>query len=121
MRYLRQLILLPFAPVIVLTYSGGDTTGPFSALPGLLAAFFAGTLPYTDVSYDGTAFATVMQTGIRGRADRLGRMLGAASIGIPLVVLQTPWRSRSPDAGTCSRPSSVPHRGSSWSAMASAW
>ncbi|CAH0166759.1 hypothetical protein [Microbacterium sp. Bi128] len=87
MRYLRQLILLPFAPVIVLIYSGGDTAGPFFALSGLLAAFFAGTLPYTDVSYDGTAFATVMQTGIRGRADRLGRMLGAASIGIPLVVL----------------------------------
>jgi len=42
---------------------------------------------YTDVSYDGTAFASVLATGIRGREDRLGRLLGAATVGIPLIVL----------------------------------
>ncbi|MFF7683744.1 hypothetical protein ACFZA2_13390 [Microbacterium sp. NPDC007973] len=86
-RYLRQLLLLPFAPVLVLIYAGGDITGPFFVLSGVLVGFFAGTIVYADVSYDGTAFATVMQTGIRGRADRLGRMLGAASVGIPLTLL----------------------------------
>jgi len=86
-RYLRQLLLIPFAPVLVLLYSRGDIDGPFFAASGLLVGFFAGILPYSDVSYDGTAFATVMQTGIRGRADRLGRMLGSATVSIPLLLL----------------------------------
>lgn len=87
MRYLRQLLILPFLPVLMLVYSGGDVSGPLFALSGLLVGFFAGILAYTDVSYDGTAFATVLQTGIRGRDDRLGRMLGAATVSVPLVVL----------------------------------
>jgi len=86
-RYLRQLLLIPFAPVLVLVYSRGDLDGPFFAASGLLVGFFAGILAYTDVSYDGTAFATVLQTGIRGRADRLGRMLGSATVSVPLVLL----------------------------------
>lgn len=87
LRYIRQLLLIPFAPILVLIYSQWDVSGPFFALSGLLVGFFAGVLPYSDISYDGTAFATVMQTGIRGRADRLGRTLGVASITIPLIVI----------------------------------
>ncbi|WP_154097515.1 hypothetical protein [Microbacterium testaceum] len=86
-RYLRQLLLIPFAPVLVLVYSRGDLDGPFFAASGLLVGFFAGVLAYTDISYDGTAFATVLQTGIRGRADRLGRMLGCATVSVPLVLV----------------------------------
>ncbi|MBB3158879.1 ABC-2 type transport system permease protein [Microbacterium proteolyticum] len=87
MRYLRQLLILPLLPVLMLVYSGGDVTGPLFAISGLLVGFFAGVLAYSDVSYDGTAFATVLQTGIRGRDDRLGRMLGAGTVIVPLVVL----------------------------------
>ena len=87
MRYLRQLLLVPFVPVLMLIYGGGNTTsGPF-VVSGLVVAFFIGIVPYSDVSYDGTAFGTVLQTGISGRADRLGRMLGAASLGLPLTLL----------------------------------
>ncbi len=87
MRYLRQLLILPVMPVLMLVYSGGQTSGSLFALSGLLVGFFAGVLAYTDVSYDGTAFATVLQTGIRGRDDRLGRMLGAATVSVPLVLI----------------------------------
>ncbi|WP_136586577.1 hypothetical protein [Microbacterium hydrothermale] len=87
MRYLRQLLILPIMPVLMLVYSGGHTSGPLFALSGLLVGFFAGVLAYTDVSYDGTAFATVLQTGITGRDDRLGRMLGAATVSVPLVLI----------------------------------
>ena len=89
MRYLRQLFVIPFAPVLILIYSQWDVTGPFFAMSALLSAFFAGLSTYSDISYDGTAFATVMQTGIRGRADRLGRTLGAATVIVPLVLLTT--------------------------------
>ncbi|MEI5604546.1 hypothetical protein, partial [Streptomyces brasiliscabiei] len=42
---------------------------------------------YSDVSYDGTAFASVLSSGIRGHQDRWGRLLGAACIGVPLTVV----------------------------------
>lgn len=89
LRYSRQLLLVPFMPILVLIYTHGDVSTEFFALSGLLVAFFLGVVPYTDVSYDGTAFATVLQTGIRGRADRAGRMLGAASLGFPLLLIVT--------------------------------
>lgn len=89
MRYLRQLLILPLLPVLMLFYSGGDLSGSLFAVSGLAVGFFAGILAYSDVSYDGTAFATVLQTGIRGRDDRLGRMLGAATVSLPLVVIAT--------------------------------
>jgi ABC-2 type transport system permease protein len=87
LRYSRQLLFVPFAPILVLIYTQWDISNPWFVVSGLVAAFFVGVVPYTDVSYDGTAFATVLQTGIRGRDDRLGRMLGAATVGTPLVLL----------------------------------
>lgn len=89
LRYARQLLLVPFMPIVVLIYTQWDVSNEFFALSGILVAFFLGVLPYTDVSYDGTAFATVLQTGIRGRADRAGRMLAAASVGVPLQLIAT--------------------------------
>ncbi|MDC5292650.1 hypothetical protein NRA57_18515, partial [Acinetobacter baumannii] len=68
MRYLRQLLIVPLLPVIVLFYTGFDLTSGVFAVSGLFVAFFAGILAYTDVSYDGRAFGTVLPTGIRGRA-----------------------------------------------------
>jgi ABC-2 type transport system permease protein len=86
-RYLRQLLIVPLFPVLFLFYSGFRLDNPLFAFSALVVAFFVGVTPYTDVSYDGTAFASVLATGVRGRDDRLGRTLGAASIGLPAVIL----------------------------------
>jgi len=86
-RYLQQLMLAPLVPVFVLFYSGGDVTSPFFAGSAIGSAFFVGVAPYTIISYDGTAFAGVLQTGIRGTADRLGRTLAAASVAVPLLLV----------------------------------
>jgi ABC-2 type transport system permease protein len=48
----------------------------------VLVAFVLCITGYSDISYDGTAFASVLASGIRGRQDRLGRILGAASVGV---------------------------------------
>jgi ABC-2 type transport system permease protein len=85
-RYLRQLLVVPIFPVLMLFYSGGDLRSPLFAYSAVLVAFVLGIVSYADVSYDGTAFASVLSTGIRGRQDRLGRLLGAATIGVPLLV-----------------------------------
>ncbi|MBZ4487686.1 hypothetical protein LQ938_02545 [Microbacterium sp. cx-55] len=85
-RYLRQLLVVPIFPLLMLFYSGGDVTSPLFAFSGVLVAFILGVVPYADVSYDGTAFATVLTTGIRGRQDRAGRILAASAIGVPLII-----------------------------------
>lgn len=85
-RYLRQLLVVPVFPVLMLVYSGGDVRSPLFAFSAVVIAFVFGIVPYVDVSYDGTAFASVLATGVRGRADRTGRMLAASAIGVPLLV-----------------------------------
>ncbi|MDQ1130590.1 hypothetical protein [Microbacterium sp. SORGH_AS_0888] len=86
-RYLRQLLVVPIFPVLMLVYSGGDVTSPLFAFSAVLVAVVMGVVPYVDVSYDGTAFASVLSTGARGRDDRAGRMLAASVVGIPLLVV----------------------------------
>lgn len=84
-RYLRQLIFVPLFPALF-AFTGGLREGPFVA-SAVIVAFVLSITGYTDISYDGTAFASVLSTGVRGWQDRLGRLLGAATVGIPAVVL----------------------------------
>ncbi len=86
-RYLRQLLVVPIFPVLMLVYSGGDTSSPVFAFSAVIVAFVFAVVPYVDVSYDGTAFATVLATGVRGRSDRAGRMLAATLIAVPALVV----------------------------------
>ena len=83
-RYLRQLIMVPLLP-IVFWFTGGAASGLFAASTVIVALVIA-LVGYTDVSYDGTAFATVLASGVRGRDDRLGRMLAGVCVGLPLVL-----------------------------------
>lgn len=84
-RYLRQLLVVPLFPVLF-AFAGGVDSWLFGACAVLVALVLA-IAGYADISYDGTAFASVLATGIRGRDDRLGRLLGAACLGVPLLVL----------------------------------
>lgn len=86
-RYLRQLIGAPLVPVLLWFYArNGD---PLVALTfsGPIIAFVIGIVVYADISYDGTAFGTEVATGASGRADRAGRILAAATVALPLVLL----------------------------------
>ncbi|OAH49981.1 hypothetical protein [Microbacterium oleivorans] len=84
-RYLRQLLVVPLLPIVFLVTGGTD--GFFFGFSPVFAALMLSIAGYTDVSYDGTAYATVLATGVRGVADRAGRTLGAACVGLPLIVL----------------------------------
>jgi ABC-2 type transport system permease protein len=83
-RYLRQLIFIPLFPVLF-AFAGGVHGWLFSA-SALMVALILAVTGYADVSYDGTAFAAVLSSGASGRADRWGRVLGAASVGMPAVI-----------------------------------
>lgn len=82
-RYVRQLIFIPLFPALF-AFTGGIHGWLFSVSAVMVALILAVT-GYADISYDGTAFAAVLSSGATGRADRWGRVLGAASVGLPAV------------------------------------
>ena len=83
---MRNLAIVALLPALLAFALGGRVEGPVFAFVGMLPALLLGLVPYADVAFDGTAFATVLATGIRGRADRAGRLLAAATVGVPLVI-----------------------------------
>ncbi|WP_111721332.1 transporter [Homoserinimonas sp. OAct 916] len=97
-RYGKQLILVPIIPVLLYFYaSTADSPGLVNAA-GPVIAFLLSLSIFTDVSYDGTAFALHLSTGIRGRADRSGRILAVALFAVPIVIAVTvgsAWLSNS--------------------------
>jgi ABC-2 type transport system permease protein len=88
-RYLRNLVIVAVLPVLLAFALGWQVQTPIFAFVVVLPALLLGLVPYADVSYDGTAFSTVLAAGIRGRDDRAGRLLGALTASAPLVVLVT--------------------------------
>ncbi len=84
-RYSRSLIMLPVLP-IVFAFAGG-IEGPMFRASAILVAFVLCFSLYADISFDGTAFASVLSSGVRGWADRLGRILGAAVLAVPLTIV----------------------------------
>lgn len=83
-RYLRQLIFIPLFPALFAFTTGVD--GVMFGASAVFVALILAIASYADISYDGTAFASVLSSGITGRADRWGRALGAGSVGVPAVV-----------------------------------
>jgi ABC-2 type transport system permease protein len=88
-RYAQSLIMIPLVPVLVLFWAG--VNGNFGTFPfvGPIVAVLLAVSIYTDVSYDNTAFALHLQTGVSGRADRLGRVIALAVFAIPVTVVFT--------------------------------
>ncbi|MEF2978257.1 transporter [Subtercola sp. YIM 133946] len=88
-RYARQLIVVPLIPVLLYFYSSRMDSLALLNLTGPLIAFVLSLATYADISYDGTAFATHVAVGVRGRDDRLGRAIALAVIALPIVVVLT--------------------------------
>jgi ABC-2 type transport system permease protein len=83
-RYLRQLIFIPLFPALFAFTTGVD--GGLFGASAIIVALILAISTYADISYDGTAFASVLASGVTGRADRWGRALGAGSVGVPAVI-----------------------------------
>ncbi|WKK70391.1 transporter [Rathayibacter oskolensis] len=87
-RYSRGLLVIPAIVVLAVFYSaiggGGDTLVVLSSL--FIGLIFGVTL-CADVSYDGTAWAAHVSSGVTGAADRAGRVIAAAIVGVPAVLI----------------------------------
>lgn len=103
-RYSRGLLVVPAVVVLAVFYSaigGGDDS--FVILSSVLIALIFGVTLCADVSYDGTAWAAHVSSGVAGSADRAGRVIAAAIIGVPAVLVVS--------IGTClysGRPDAIP-------------
>ena len=88
-RYAQALILVPILPLLFVFYAGGtDSPWAINAIgPGM--AFLLAISLYTDISYDNTAFALHLQTGVRGRDDLTGRIAAMAVFAVPVVGIAT--------------------------------
>jgi ABC-2 type transport system permease protein len=86
-RYSGSLVVIPLLPV-VLAFQGAQM-GDYSSLAVLapLSAFILAWSISADVSYDNTAFALHLATGVRGVADRLGRALACIAFALPVVLV----------------------------------
>ncbi|MCQ1985224.1 transporter [Arthrobacter sp. zg-Y844] len=88
-RYSASLLIVPLL-VVVLLFAGnnaGAEAGLMVPLTlGPLVAFMLGFSISADVSYDNTAFALHLATGVSGRADRAGRALACAVVSVPAVL-----------------------------------
>lgn len=86
-RFARQLILVPLMPALLVLLAA------LVQAPGLVdvaAPIVAGLLPLTlfaVISYDGTAFALHLASGVRGRDDRIGRALALLLFALPSVLV----------------------------------
>lgn len=86
-RYSMALIIAPILPLVFVVSGAG--TGNFAVLD-FAGAIAVGLLVWSisaDISYDNTAFALHVTTGVSGTADRSGRALACAVLALPLGLL----------------------------------
>ncbi len=92
-RHLTSVVSLAVVPVVV-GLSAWMSTRTLPAGPGLPLSFVAPLLGLMaaptvafDISYDGSSLWTHVSAGVRGRHDRLGRLLAFGALVVPLVAL----------------------------------
>ena len=83
-RYALAIAIVPLLPVILWILNPGGSSLLFL---GPTAAFFMGWGISADVAYDGSAFWTHVAAPVTGLTDRLGRVLGASALAVPVVVV----------------------------------
>ena len=85
-RYARQLLVVPLIPALMFFYSRFGSLELLHSVGPIVALLLSLSI-FSDLSYEGTAFATQVASGIRGRDDRLGRAAALGSFGLPIVIV----------------------------------
>jgi ABC-2 type transport system permease protein len=83
----RYVMSIVFVPLTVLVPWFLDRGGPATMFSGPIAALLLGWSISAEVSYDGRAFWTQLSAPLAGRTDRLGRVIGASVVTVPLLLV----------------------------------
>ncbi len=90
-RYSAGLIVAPLLPLVMVFVGwqadGLSAMGLILGYGGAMAAFLVAWSISADISYDSTAFALHVATGVSGAADRTGRAWAAGVLALPMGVL----------------------------------
>jgi ABC-2 type transport system permease protein len=88
-RYAQTLLVVPLIPVLVVFWASVADNWSIVAWMGPAMAVLLAMSIYTDVSYDNTAFALHLQSGVAGSADRIGRVVALAVFAVPAALAIT--------------------------------
>jgi ABC-2 type transport system permease protein len=88
-RYRVSLLLIPILPVILFVplSIAGVPSEALWLMPLPVMCLFLGWSIHNDVAYDSTAVWLHVASGTRGTADRIGRIVPVALVGIPLILV----------------------------------
>lgn len=86
-----MLLVLPAILIGVTLMNGASqefaSLSPAITLVPTIDALLAGTIVQMAIAYDNNAIALHIHTGVRGSADRLGRLLGFGIIAVPVTIV----------------------------------
>ncbi len=88
-RYSASLVMLPALLVLFWFLGQQDGNHTLLLLLGPLTGFMLGYAISADISYDGSAFALHVTSGVSGRDDRIGRVAALLVWALPVTVVMT--------------------------------
>lgn len=91
-RYLVNIVVVPIAAVLSMVplVVAGVPLEMAALLPVPIMALFFGWLPHNDLAYDSTALWMHIASGVRGRSDRIGRLVPVLLVGLPILAVSIP-------------------------------
>ncbi|WOF21712.1 hypothetical protein N8K70_09950 [Microbacterium betulae] len=91
-RYLANVVVIPVAGVLTVVplLVAGVPLEVAALLPVPLIALFYGWLPHNDLAYDSSALWLHIASGVRGVADRAGRLAPVVLVSVPILVIAVP-------------------------------
>lgn len=91
-RYIVNFVIVPIAGILTVfpLLVAGVPLYIAALVPVPVMALFFGWLPHNDVAYDSTALWIHVASGVRGVADRLGRLIPISLVAIPVLAIAIP-------------------------------
>lgn len=86
-RYAASIVIVPLMPVLLWFTSSNTGNRQIMLVLGPLLGILLAFAISADISYDSTAFSLHVLTGVRGVADRAGRVVGCAVFALPATLL----------------------------------
>ena len=88
-RHLANLVIVPIASVLIVVplLIVGVPLQTVALIPAPVLALFLGWLAHNDLAYDSTGVWLHISAGVRGVADRVGRLVPVVFVGVPLLAV----------------------------------